>query len=596
MSYVNRSQAGNYKFPSSLGPMKIIPFCQVFLAKTFLKREGFTLELGDNVTLAHVVCENCKLIKKPDMVKTSGQFFYSCPSCKQPAVPMYEFARNTPHSCTLNFPCRPDAIFEPMKRADCHEAENSMLNQKKRDDEIFSSYESLPDSSQHTSHDLLPPLYEDGDADQSNLPSSDEDLYKANHEKLKKSSSLYQLFPDAGNFQMKPRHICIEGNLGSGKSTLVSALRTYYRNDPIIAFVQEPVKQWTQLLANFYEDHAANAHALQVMIAVTFLQDTLSALIEKPKAKVVVSDRSIFSGLSIFVPILQREGIFTPAETVMMRKICDALQRLLPLGETFRVFLNLDPITCLQRVKDRKRTSEIKLTLDYLQDVDYEHMKWCNQLGQNALMLNSSLDSVGEITRIIDKALKGPIESYQGKIYNRNIISTASNRKTDALFPQAVLKQVQSLDFRDFQQNDQPFNPHSTQHSKIFPSTGKFFSPDITMAPARKTQDNVQTQDKEAENMSPWHPKTPRSEPFFSWTANETIHEKQPFPNFGPIKRPRFHASDTKNDKEKIERPTESQSIFSRNTETPPSVGCSWWASSKPKGKLWNFSSQREEN
>ena len=57
--------------------------------------------------------------------------------------------------------------------------------------------------------------------------------------------------------------ISIEGNIGSGKSTLVSELEKYFKDNNKIGFLQEPVDIWntikdengTTILEKFYENN-----------------------------------------------------------------------------------------------------------------------------------------------------------------------------------------------------------------------------------------------------------------------------------------------------------------------------------------------------
>ena len=44
----------------------------------------------------------------------------------------------------------------------------------------------------------------------------------------------------------KLKIISIEGNIGSGKSTVVNSLKQYYSNDKIY-FLEEPVSEWEKI-------------------------------------------------------------------------------------------------------------------------------------------------------------------------------------------------------------------------------------------------------------------------------------------------------------------------------------------------------------
>jgi thymidylate kinase len=41
--------------------------------------------------------------------------------------------------------------------------------------------------------------------------------------------------------------ISIEGNIGSGKSTILNSLKEHFNNNPKIVFLQEPVAEWDKI-------------------------------------------------------------------------------------------------------------------------------------------------------------------------------------------------------------------------------------------------------------------------------------------------------------------------------------------------------------
>ncbi len=48
--------------------------------------------------------------------------------------------------------------------------------------------------------------------------------------------------------------ITIEGNIGSGKSTLCSHLKEYYANNSNIIFLDEPIRDWLSVVDNQNEN------------------------------------------------------------------------------------------------------------------------------------------------------------------------------------------------------------------------------------------------------------------------------------------------------------------------------------------------------
>ena len=88
--------------------------------------------------------------------------------------------------------------------------------------------------------------------------------------------------------------ISIEGNIGSGKSTLVNILKTKYSDN--ILFVDEPVKEWNSIKMNdkniiqhFYSDQTKNGYLFQSVAFITRLK-RLTDAIRNPKYKVTQGD------------------------------------------------------------------------------------------------------------------------------------------------------------------------------------------------------------------------------------------------------------------------------------------------------------------
>ena len=67
--------------------------------------------------------------------------------------------------------------------------------------------------------------------------------------------------------------ISIEGNIGTGKSTLVQMLKDTYKNNNNVVFLQEPVDMWNTIkdsngetiLSKFYGNQEKYAFSFQMM-------------------------------------------------------------------------------------------------------------------------------------------------------------------------------------------------------------------------------------------------------------------------------------------------------------------------------------------
>ena len=73
--------------------------------------------------------------------------------------------------------------------------------------------------------------------------------------------------------------VSFDGNIGSGKSSLVAALELFQKNREDICFLQEPVNEWNTIcdkenktiLENYYEDQTKYAFSFQMMAYISRL-------------------------------------------------------------------------------------------------------------------------------------------------------------------------------------------------------------------------------------------------------------------------------------------------------------------------------------
>ena len=88
----------------------------------------------------------------------------------------------------------------------------------------------------------------------------------------------------------------IEGNIGSGKSTLMENLKKTYKNNSQVIFLKEPVDEWENIkdsngvtiLQKFYADQEKYSFAFQMMAYVSrlnVLRDALKTLHQKSEKK-----------------------------------------------------------------------------------------------------------------------------------------------------------------------------------------------------------------------------------------------------------------------------------------------------------------------
>jgi deoxyadenosine/deoxycytidine kinase len=202
----------------------------------------------------------------------------------------------------------------------------------------------------------------------------------------------------SNNFTM----ISIEGNIGSGKTTLMENLKEYYKDNSEIIFLREPVDEWATIkdisgatiLEKFYQDQQKYSFPFQMMAYISrlnVLRATLKTL-EKDKKYVIITERSLNTDRYIFAKML--------FETCKMEDVC--YQIYLSWFDTFSaefpvdkiVYVKTLPLICHTRINKRDRKGEEVIPLSYLDSCHEYHEQMLNKYSQNIekMILDGNVD------------------------------------------------------------------------------------------------------------------------------------------------------------------------------------------------------------
>lgn len=182
--------------------------------------------------------------------------------------------------------------------------------------------------------------------------------------------------------------ICIEGNIGSGKSTLISYLQSYsglfcndQRHSRNTCIRPESLETWRNiegenLLDAFYKDPTAYAFQFQSYIQLYQYRTHLS--------RPCIMERSIYSSFNIFVEALHSDYVLTDIEYHILKGWHDQLTSPREHNQdvngtvkpTFIVYVRASPTVCLSRIFSRKRPEETDVTLEYLEELHRRHDSW----------------------------------------------------------------------------------------------------------------------------------------------------------------------------------------------------------------------------
>jgi len=172
----------------------------------------------------------------------------------------------------------------------------------------------------------------------------------------------------------------IEGNIGAGKSTFLNEIESKCRSRRVegIRILKEPVDEWEKvtdgsknILELFYEHPAEYGFPLQVLIGITTLRKILRELSDYPDTELILSERSIMSSKLVFAKMLHHDGFMDEIEEEVYQMIFDNMPTW--LVPKVMLYLNTKPNTCLERIGNRSRKGENKITIEQLERCETYH-------------------------------------------------------------------------------------------------------------------------------------------------------------------------------------------------------------------------------
>src|SRR5512140_1756301 len=163
------------------------------------------------------------------------------------------------------------------------------------------------------------------------------------------------------------KFVAVAGNIGVGKSTLVSLLCKRLDWQPFY----EPVAE-NPYLVDFYADLRAWAFHSQVF----FLTRRLRAHVELSQhAGSVVQDRSVYEDAEIFAHNLFLQGHIQERDYQTYRELYETAVQLLPPPDLM-IYLRASVPTLIDRISRRGRDSERTIAPEYLQGLNDLYEAW----------------------------------------------------------------------------------------------------------------------------------------------------------------------------------------------------------------------------
>jgi len=193
--------------------------------------------------------------------------------------------------------------------------------------------------------------------------------------------------------------ISIEGNIGSGKSTLIKMLKDL--NNKQIVFLPEPVDEWnnivdsngTNILTKYYSDQKRYAFSFQMMAYITRLKQLMECIYDDDT--IIITERCLYTDREIFAKMLYDSGLIEEIEYSIYLRWFDFFIKNIQINKF--IYLRVEPSISFERILKRNREGEI-IPIEYLQNCHDYHETWLNNK-ENVLLLNGSINYSNEIPK-----------------------------------------------------------------------------------------------------------------------------------------------------------------------------------------------------
>ena len=195
-----------------------------------------------------------------------------------------------------------------------------------------------------------------------------------------------------------PKIFSIEGNIGSGKSTLIKNIKKHFRFVKYrkIIFLQEPVNIWESftdgsknIIEKFYENQKEWAFSFQMMAYISRISQ-LKKKISKynHKSYLIITERCVETDKNVFAKMLFDEKKIDPINHQIYLKWFDEFVQDIKING--HIYLKTEPEISYNRIKKRNRKGE-NISIEYLQKCNNYHNDWLiNSKKENILTIDVS--------------------------------------------------------------------------------------------------------------------------------------------------------------------------------------------------------------
>ena len=193
--------------------------------------------------------------------------------------------------------------------------------------------------------------------------------------------------------------ISIEGNIGSGKSTVVNSLKEFYKENgkSIIYFLEEPVDEWVEIkdtsgkniIEKFYENKERYSFSFQMMSYISRLAMLKRAIkyCNENGYKIIVCERSLQTDKNVFCQMLYDTMQIEEVEFQIYNKWFYEFISEIP--KIYYIYIHTNPQVAYERVIKRQRKGET-INLEYLETCSNYHDIWLREDEKSTILIDGN--------------------------------------------------------------------------------------------------------------------------------------------------------------------------------------------------------------
>lgn len=224
------------------------------------------------------------------------------------------------------------------------------------------------------------------------------------------SSILYLKIRKIVSKKKKTIVVSVDGNIGSGKSTLVEIIKKSISNyrtlkEPLVVWENVVDSEKGNIITKFYSDKQRWAYTFQNFAFITRMVQLYNVLQEQPQ--VIITERSPLTDKYVFATMLYHDGTMSEIEW----EIYNYWYSYFNVKVDAIIYLNTDIEVCYKRINKRNRNGESDINLEYLAKLDKYHQNLISQC-DNCIILDGNIEFENnkEISNMMVKQIKEFVE------------------------------------------------------------------------------------------------------------------------------------------------------------------------------------------